>query len=94
MSRKRADWSRRLPRSLIIPRVMTLKTLADVRELMRHLPPEHRKLPTWRHVAAALEQAAAGADTVDVAVAVRLALMLENVECRPKQMSALGQLRS
>ena len=38
----------------------------------------------WRHVAAELEQAAAGADMVDVAIALRLALMLENVECRPK----------
>ena len=41
MSRKRADWSRPLPRRLVIPTVMTLKTLADVRELMRHLPAEH-----------------------------------------------------
>jgi hypothetical protein len=56
---------------------MTLKTLADVRALMRHLPVEHRKRPTWRHVAAELEQAAAGADPVDVAVALRLALMGE-----------------
>ncbi len=84
MSRKRADWSKPLPRPLVIPTIMTLKTLADVRELMRHLPPEHRQRPTWRHVAAELEQAAAGADPVDVAVALRLALMLENVECRPK----------
>jgi hypothetical protein len=49
---------------------MTLKTLADVRTLMRHLPAKHRERPTWRHVAAELEQAASGAaDTVDVAVA-------------------------
>ena len=80
----RPNWSRALPRPLVIPKVMTLKTLADVRAFMRHLPVEHRKRPTWRHVAAELEQAAAGADTVDVAVALRLALMLENVECRPK----------
>jgi len=40
--------------------------------------------PTWRHVAAVVEQATAGADTVDVAIALRLVLMLENVECRPK----------
>jgi len=82
MSRKRADWSRPLPRSLVIPTVMTLKTLADVRELMRHLPPEHRERPTWRHVAAELEKAAAGADPVDVAVALRLALSLEGVDYR------------
>jgi hypothetical protein len=33
-----ADWSRRLPRPIIIPKVMTVATLADVRTLMRHLP--------------------------------------------------------
>jgi hypothetical protein len=27
-----------LPRPIVIPKIMTLKTLADVRELMRHLP--------------------------------------------------------
>jgi hypothetical protein len=59
---------------------MTLRTLADVRELMRHLPAGHRERPTWRRVAAELEQAAVGADTVDVAIALRLVLMLENVE--------------
>jgi len=61
---------------------MTLKTLADVRELMRHLPPEHRERTPWRHFAAELEQAAAGADTVDVAVALRLVLSLEGVDYR------------
>ena len=42
MVRERADWSRRLPRPLVIPSVMTLKTLGDVRTLMWHLP-EHRR---------------------------------------------------
>lgn len=83
MLRNPADWSRRLPRPLLIPTVMTLKTLADVRALMRHLPDGHRERSTWRPVAVQLvEKAAAGADTV--AVALRLALMLENVECSPK----------
>ncbi len=84
MLRKRADWSRPLPRPLVIPTVMTLRTLADVRKLMRHLPAEHRERPTWRHVAAELEKAAAGADVVDVAVALRLALSLEGVDYRAK----------
>ncbi len=79
---KRADWSRLLPRPLVIPTVMTLSTLADVRELMRHLPEDRRARPTWRHVAAELEKAAAGADAVDVSFALRMALMLEGVECQ------------
>jgi hypothetical protein len=63
---------------------MTLKTLDDVRTLMRHLPQGHRERPTWRHVAAELEQAAAGAETVDVAIALRLVLSMEGVECHPE----------
>jgi hypothetical protein len=42
---------RSLPRPLVIPDVMTLSTLADVRTLMRHLPAGHgRRLcrSTWR----------------------------------------------
>jgi hypothetical protein len=39
MSDKRPDWSKRLPRPIIIPLV---RTLADVRELLRHLLKEHR----------------------------------------------------
>ena len=79
---KRADWSRPQPRPLVIPEVMTLVTLADVRELMRYLPDDRRARPTWRHVASELDKAAAGADTVDVSIALRMALMIENVECR------------
>jgi hypothetical protein len=63
---------------------MTLKTLADVRKLIRHLPRHVRERDTWRHVAAQLGEAARGGDTVDVAVPLRLVLELERVECRPK----------
>ena len=38
----RPNWSRPLPRPLVIPTVMTLCTLADVRELMRHLPTQRK----------------------------------------------------
>ena len=60
------------------------RTLGDVRELLRHLPTEHRNNSIWRYVAGELEKAAAGGDVADAAIALRLALMLEKVECRPK----------
>jgi hypothetical protein len=81
----RADWSRPLPRPLAIPDVMTLTTLGDVRTLIeKHLPAHFRDKATWRHVAAELDKAAAVGDAADVAVALRIALSLEGVECRPK----------
>jgi hypothetical protein len=64
---------------------MTPRTLADVRELMRHLPEENRNKSTWRCVASQLDKAATGTvDTVEVEIALRLVLMLEGVKCRPK----------
>jgi hypothetical protein len=80
----RPNWSRPLPRPLVIPKVMTLKTLADVRTLMRHLPEDRRAMSTWRYVEAQLADAASGADVAGAAIALRLVLMLEGVECRPK----------
>jgi hypothetical protein len=42
-----------LPQPLVIPDVMTLATLADVRALIeKHVPQDRRGRPTWRHVAA------------------------------------------
>jgi hypothetical protein len=35
-----ARWSTPLPRPIVIPQVMTLKTLADVRKLLGHIPKE------------------------------------------------------
>ncbi len=80
----RLTWSRPLPRPLVIPKVMTLRTLADVRELMRHLPEDRRSRPTWRQVAADIEAAAGDGDVEGAAIALRLVLMLEGVECRPQ----------
>jgi hypothetical protein len=80
---KRADWSRFLLRPFVIPGVMTLKTLADVRELMRHLPADRRGRQTWCYVAAQLTEAAAGGDPADVAIALRMVLSIEGVECQP-----------
>jgi hypothetical protein len=45
---------------LVIPKVMTLKTLADVRTLMWHLPEDRRARSTWRYVAQQLAEAAVG----------------------------------
>jgi hypothetical protein len=84
-SRKRADWSLPLPQPLVIPTVMTLKTLADVRRLIEHVPADRRELQTWRHVAGQITAAAWGTvDVADAIVALRMVLMLENVECRPR----------
>jgi hypothetical protein len=62
------NWSRALPQ--------TIRVLAE------HLPEDRRQKSTWRHIAAQLEQAAAGVDVVDLGIALRLALLLEGLECR------------
>ena len=79
----RPDWSRKLPRALNIPSVMTLRTLSDVRELVQHLPREHRERETWQHVSDQLAKAAKGGDINDAVVALRLVLLLEQVPCLP-----------
>jgi hypothetical protein len=77
---KRSDWTYRLPQPLIIPGVMTLRTLADVRKLLGHLPKDFRARSTWQRIAALLDDAArGGASPNDVAVALQLVLMLEKV---------------
>jgi hypothetical protein len=82
----RPNWSRPLPRPLEIPSVMTLKTLADVRELVEHrLPDGYRQRSTWQHVEKQLNAAALGkVETIDVAVPLRLVLQLEHVPCLPR----------
>ncbi len=80
----RPNWSRLLPQPLLIPDVMILATLADVRVLMQHLPADRRERSTWRRVAADIEAAAAGGDIEGAAIGLRMVLMLEGVECRPQ----------
>ena len=73
-----------MPRSLVIPEVMTLVALTDVRELIEgHLPAHFRDKATWRVVAKDLKAAALGADPAEVSIALRMALSLEGVKCQP-----------
>jgi len=70
---------------LIIPTVTTLRTLAEVRELVeKHLPAHCRDKVTWRHVSENLTAAAKGGDLLDVSIALRMAFAMQGVECRPK----------
>jgi hypothetical protein len=41
---------------------MKLATLADVSDLIGHLPAEHRKRPSWKHVTAEPDKAGTAAD--------------------------------
>ena len=80
---RRPDWSRPLPRPLVIPTVLNLVTLDDVRTLIeRHLPMQTRNKPNWRYVRERLAEAARSGNTTDVVVALQIALHLEGVECR------------
>jgi hypothetical protein len=77
-----SNWSRPLPQTIVIPAVTTLTTLADARVLIEHLSQDRREQSAWRHVAAQLEQVAAGVEVVDLGIALRLALVLEGLDCR------------
>jgi hypothetical protein len=84
MSRKRPDWSRRLPQPLIIPTIMTLETLADLRKLIMHLPESFRAKSTWHYVARQLLEVADGADPAELTLPVRIVLALEGIPCQAK----------
>ena len=68
----------------VVPDLKTLRTLADVRALLSHLPKEYRAKETWRHVAKTLDEAASGEiEPVEVAVALKLVLSLEGISSWP-----------
>lgn len=54
------DYSRSLPRPLIIPGVMTLRTLADLREPLRHLPTGTKGKAAWKKLSRWLMMLPAG----------------------------------
>ena len=80
--RRKLDWSRRLPRPLTIPTVMKLRTLADVRTLMSHLPVDRKRMDTWQLVAARLQDAASSGDIAELVAVLRVVFMIEHIECR------------
>jgi hypothetical protein len=73
-----------LPRRIIIPKVMTLETLEDVRALVhRHLPAEYCSKQTWQCVASIATAAAREQLPADyVAVALKMVLSMEGISCR------------
>jgi DNA-binding GntR family transcriptional regulator len=73
-----------LPRPIIIPDVMALETLADVRILVeKHPAEEYRSKFTWRQLAGLLKRAAEGQqDVAEVSTALKIVLQLEGVRCQ------------
>ena len=64
-----------MPRPLVIPTVLQLTTLADVRALIeRQLPSDRHDVPAWRYVRKKLDEAARGGKAMDLAVALQIAL--------------------
>ena len=58
---------------------MTLKTVADVRELLKHVPPDRSRLSTWQYVEKCLNEAAASGDAAGLSVALQIVFQLERV---------------
>ena len=79
-----ANWSRPLSRPIIIPDVMELSTLSDVRILVeKHLPTEYRAKFAWRQLAGLLRRVAEDRqDMAEVSTALRIVLQLEGVKCQ------------
>jgi hypothetical protein len=77
------NWSRPLPQPIVIPDVMKLATLDDVRALVeKHLPAEYRTKFSWRQLAGMLRRAADGKEDVAEVSTARIVFDTEGVEYR------------
>jgi class 3 adenylate cyclase len=75
------NWSRPLPKLLIVSGVMTAATLNDVRVMVeRHLPAASRAKEMWRYVSNELREAALGGDTAEFSAVLEMALSIEGLE--------------
>jgi len=77
----RPNWSRPLPKLLIVSGVTTAATLNDVRVMIeRHLPVASRTNEMWRYVFNELREAALGDDAAEFSSVLDMALSLEGLE--------------
>ena len=77
----RPNWSRPLPKLLIVSGVMTAATLNDVRVMIeRHLPAASRAKEMWTYVSNELRKATLGNDTAEFSAVLEMALSIEGLE--------------
>jgi hypothetical protein len=79
MARNSSSWSRQLPRPIDIPDLITLKTLADVRELLALLPNETRREQSWQHIEKCLQEAVVSGDVQHISEPLTILLRVEGV---------------
>jgi hypothetical protein len=77
----RPNWSRPLPKLLIVSGVLRVATLNDVRVMIeRHLPVPSRAGEMWGYVSNELREAALGGDTAEFFSVLEMALSIEGLE--------------
>jgi hypothetical protein len=77
----RPNWSRPLPKLLIVSGVLRVATLNDVRVMIeRHLPVPSRAGEMWGYVSNELQEAALGGDTAEFFSVLEMALSIEGLE--------------